>query len=206
MSLISGGIRLLLVAGLLFLCESGVAQGYKTHEIELGPEINQIFLPVHPVGSVQYQPAIGALIAINLRKSFGIDSSISITPTSPISATSLAGGRLTQFFAGGRAGLSKGRLRIYGKFRPGIVSFGSAITRVGPPPQFQFFLGRLTAPAFDFGGITEIGISRRFAARYEAGDTIIRYAGRNLFFGDPPTSPEITHNFEFGIGFMFLFH
>ena len=119
-----------------------------THRFELGPEVTQIYPPVNPVGSVQYQPAVGGSAAFNLSKYFGIDSSISITPTVPISATTFAGGRLTQFFAGGRAGIRKGRFRIYGKLRPGLVSFGSAITAVGPAPDFQLFEGRLTAFAF----------------------------------------------------------
>jgi len=155
---------------------------------------------------VQYQPAVGGSAAFNLSKYFGIDSSISITPTVPISATTFAGGRLTQFFAGGRAGIRKGRFRIYGKLRPGLVSFGSAITAVGPAPDFQLFEGRLTEFALDAGGILEIGISKRFATRYELGDTIIRYPARNLFAGQPPVPGDTTHNFQFGIGFLFLFH
>lgn len=198
-------MRSILVAILLSLGPIGAAQDCQRHQIELGPEINQIFLPVKPVGSVQYQPAIGAMAAFDLKKLLSIDSSVSITPTFPISATTFAGGRLTEFFVGGRTGVCKGRLRIYAKFRPGLVSFGSVIARVGPAPQFQFFRGRLTEPAFDLGGILEVAISRRFAARYEAGDTIIRYRSRTLVTGEAPTSPEITHNFQFGLGFMFRF-
>lgn len=185
---------------------AATAQSARTATIEAGPEISEIYLPIDPVGSVDYQAAVGAVFAINVRRYIGIDTSISITPTAPGTATSLAGGRMTQFSAGIRAGTSRGRFRIYAKLRPGFVSFGSVITGVGPAPTFQFFRGRLTEPSLDVGGIAQVDLSRRFSLRYEAGDTIIRYGSRTVRLGLPPTPPEITHNFQFGIGFMFLFH
>jgi hypothetical protein len=152
---------------LLSLAFAKIAIAQKTDRpiFEIGPQITQTYLPVDPVGSVDYQPALGAVGSINIRRSFGIDSSISITPHAPVVATGNAGGRMTQFFIGGRAGISKGRLRIYGKLRPGFVSFGSAILKVSPPPVFQFFSGRLTEPALDVGGIAQFAIWKHFAAR-----------------------------------------
>lgn len=196
---------LYVVAGVLWANGSS-AQEYRVSRIELGPQLQQIYLPVDPVGTVDYHPGVGGILTVKISSIFNFDAAASITPGIPIDSTGSAGGRMTQVFTGFSGGISKRRVRILGKFRPGLVSFGSAITRVGPPPQFQFFRGRLTEPALDIGGIAEVGISKRFAARYEAGDTIIRYGSRTFIVGQPPSRTQFANCFQFGIGFMFRFH
>ena len=137
-----------------------------TTRFEFGPQLTQIYFPVNPVGSVQYQPGFGAFGSLGLFKAFKLDSSFSLTPTVPITGTSFVGGRLTAVFLGVRAGLSKGRIDVDAKVRPGLASFGSVVLRISPPPNPQFFVGRLTEPSLDIGGVVEVRISRRFAVRY----------------------------------------
>ena len=91
------------------------------------------------------------------------------------------------------------------RVRPGFASFGNVIQEVNLQTS-QFRFGRLTEPALDYGGIVQVYLSKRFALRYEAGDTLIDYRSRNLFTGFPPVPGKTTHNFEFGIGFIFRFH
>src|SRR5207237_394923 len=62
-----------------------------------------------------------------------------------------------------------------------LYSFGNVILQVTPPPAFSFQLGRLTEPALDAGGIVMITISRRFAVRYDVGDTLIFYEAMCYF-------------------------
>lgn len=106
---------------------------------------------------------------------------------------------------GVRAGLWKGRIELDAKARPGLASFGSVILRITPPPNLQFFVGRLTEPSLDIGGIVEVRISRRFAVRYEMGDTMIFYGTRKLFTNRPPVSSELANTLQFGTGFAFRF-
>jgi hypothetical protein len=181
------------------------AQTGKPHLVEVGPEINQIYLPVDPVGSVTYEPGVGATGALNISRYFGLDGAISITPNAANTKTSFAGGHLTQLALGARAGFTWHRVRIYGKLRPGAANFSNVITRVNPGPPVAFQFGRLTAFSLDAGAIMQIDLLKRFSLRYEAGDTMIRYPQRTVVVGLPPSPPETTHNFEFGIGFMFHF-
>jgi hypothetical protein len=176
-----------------------------TARVEFGPELTQIYFPVNPVGSVQYQPGFGAFGSLRLYKTLRIDSSFSFTPTAPVTGSSYVGGRLTQAFWGVRAGLSKGRISVDAKVRPGVASFGQVIRRVTLPPNLQFFVGRLTEPSLDIGGILEVGITRRFAVRYEMGDTMIFYGSRRLFTNQPPVSSDLVHTLQFGTGFVFRF-
>jgi hypothetical protein len=202
-----GCIITLLFLGFVGFAGEATAQNQGCPRIELGPELNNIYLPINPVGSVNYQPGLGGVFAFNVVPWFALDSSFTITPTASSAGSSFAGGRLTQFNAGVRAGIKKGRLGFYGKVRPGLASFGSVIKTVDFqtfPPQFGF--GRLTEPSLDVGGIVQVYISRRFALRFEAGDTIIRYGSRTLFVGQPPVSGVTTNNFEYGVGFIFRFH
>jgi hypothetical protein len=79
-------------------------------------------------------------------------------------------------------------------------------------PDFGF--GPKTHFATDVGGVFEIYASRRVAARFDIGDTIIRYGERPgaFFFGGPNQPPtiftrdaETRHNFQFSAGVSFRF-
>ncbi|MGH9571875.1 MAG: outer membrane beta-barrel protein, partial [Candidatus Angelobacter sp.] len=137
MSFKRNGIRLAL-AIVLGRTQAATAQTAETPRFELGPEITQTYFPQNSVG-VDYQAALGASFSANVNQHFGADGVVTFTPAATGTATNRAGGRLLQISAGVRAGFSKDRFRIYGKLRPGAVSFGSVITRIGPPPTSQFF-------------------------------------------------------------------
>lgn len=174
--------------------------------LEIGPQITQAYLPVSPVGSVQYQLSIGALGSIRLRRWIAIDSSLGITPTIPIEGTSFAGGRLTEGFLGARLGFRFRRVEIYGKIRPGFASFGKAILHAGSSGStLQFETGRLTEPALDLGGIVMIRISRRFAVRYDVGDIFIHYRERSIDLNQPPVPGQFVNSLQLGAAFVFCF-
>jgi hypothetical protein len=191
---------LLLAVGVF---RTSTAAGQDTYEV--GPELTQIYLPSGTVGSVAYEPAFGGTLSVNIKSHFGIDSSISFTPKAAISATSYAGGTLLQGFAGARVGGSKGRVSLYAKARPGFASFSGAILTVGAPPASQVQLGRLTEPSVDFGGIIVVRVSRRFAVRYEMGDTLIFYSRRAPVQSTVSVPGATTNNLQFATGFLFRF-
>jgi len=196
---------ILLVSLFLTFAASAMAQQNVAPRIEVGPEINSIYLPTGFFGSVNYQIGLGGAFAFNFNRFLGLDGSISITPTSPSTGSSNAGGRLTQLNIGGRVGVSKRRFALYAKVRPGFASFGNVIRQINVQ-TFQFTNGRLTEPSLDVGGIVQFNLSKRFALRYEAGDTLIHYGSRTIIVGTPAVPAQTSNNFEFGIGFMFRFH
>jgi len=194
-----------LLAALLFLqARCAVAQD-ALPKFEAGPQITQLYVPKNIVGSVTYQPSLGGIFCIAIKRNLAFDSAVSFTPNVPNESTSFAGGRMTQAFLGARMGFVRGRIGIYAKIRPGVVSFGGAILRVTPSPTFGFQLGRLTEPSLDAGGIVTVAVSRRLAVRYEAGDTVIFYGSRVLIAGAAPIPGRATNNFQFGIAFLFRF-
>lgn len=155
------------------------AQRQDEYPLEVGPELTQIYLPVHPSAPVQYRPGVGFTMSARLHKAIAADLGFSITPTIPLASTSFAGGRLTHALAGVRGGLPLGRFEVCAKARPGIVSFGSAILHASPTPSgVEFQMGRLTEPAIDLGGVVMVHASRRLAFRYDAGDMLVVYRSR----------------------------
>ena len=125
-----------------------------------------------------------------------------------------AGGRILQGQAGVKAGKRFERFGIFGKARPGIVSFSEAIKVDGLDPVFGFPIFRAARKNYfsmDVGGVLEFYPSPRIVTRFDGGDTMIRYSAAELplsifpavsNFGVPA---QTTHNFQFsaGVGWRF---
>ncbi len=131
------------------------------------------------------------------------------------------GGSVLQAQFGIKAGRRWEKFGVFAKARPGFVSFdgtytprliGTQIINGVPFPVFDFTdISRTTHFSTDIGGVIEVYPARRVVARFDAGDTIIRYGPRNDldFAQNPPffrTPARVTHNFQFsaGVGFRFL--
>lgn len=108
---------------------------------------------------------------------------------------------------------------LFGKARPGFVGFTEVAELISTRIQFfgtfpvvlgDFRTVRQHYPTLDVGGVVEFYISRRWMARFDVGDTIIRYGAlqTNGFSVANPVitrSAETHHNFQVtsGIGFRF---
>jgi hypothetical protein len=125
-----------------------------------------------------------------------------------------AGGRVLQAQAGVKAGKRFERFGIFGKARPGIISFGDGLKINGIDPTFGFPLyarERKNYFSMDLGGVLEFYPSARIVTRFDGGDTLIRYRSIELpgpfLLGGPnfQVPAETTHNFQFsaGVGFRF---
>jgi hypothetical protein len=121
-----------------------------------------------------------------------------------------AGGRTFQIQAGPKFGKRFENFGFFVKARPGIVTFSNTmIFDPSSPPFFilQFHNGRATHFSMDAGGVLEFYVSRRLFARFDCGDTMIRYGPRLLgFFPAPMKSlTTVTHNLQVsaGVGFRF---
>ncbi|HWN09408.1 MAG TPA: outer membrane beta-barrel protein [Pyrinomonadaceae bacterium] len=179
-----------------------------------------VALPVIPSGrnSPQTETGLGGRFTLNLNDSIGLESEINYFPTSDGIAAGVTG-RLLQGQFGVKAGKRFKRFGFFGKVRPGFVSFDRSLNLVGTRPfNFGgitfvlgiFEMGRRTFFANDLGGVLEFYPSRRWALRFDAGDTIIHYGERSVgtFFLNPSfitAPPETNHNFQFTSGFSFRF-
>lgn len=128
-------------------------------------------------------------------------------------------GHLVQGQFGVKAGKRLEKFGFFGKARPGFAVFTQAIELVGthtvPFGNTTITVGdfrqtQKVYPSFDVGGVVEFYISRRWMARMDFGDTVIRY-GEYAVGGFIASQaivrrpPETRHNFQFssGIGFRF---
>lgn len=188
--------------------------------LTFNPPRELVALPVIPSGrnSPQTETGVGGRFTYNLNESIGLESAINYFPTSDGIAAGVTG-RLLQGQFGVKAGKRFKRFGFFGKLRPGFVSFDRSLKLVGTTPLIfsgrTFFLGvfetgRRTFFANDLGGVLEFYPSRRWALRFDAGDTIIHYGERSvpttflsLSFITAP--PETNHNFQFTSGFSFRF-
>jgi hypothetical protein len=166
----------------------------------------------------QTESGVGGRFTFNLTNWLALESVINYFPTAEGVAAGATGRELQGQF-GVKAGARFKRFGIFGKLRPGFVSFSRSQNLVGTEPftfsgftfvRGVFETGRRTFFANDVGGVLESYPSRRWALRFEAGDTIIHYGERSIatFFVNPSfvtAAPETRHNFQFSSGFSFRF-
>ncbi len=108
---------------------------------------------------------------------------------------------------------------VFGKFRPGFVGFTKVNKLVRtffqlrnqiPAIAGEWRVGKVAYPSVDIGGVVEFYISRRWIARFDVGDTIIRYGevSTESFSAREPIlrrGVEYHHNLQVTSGFAFRF-
>lgn len=128
-------------------------------------------------------------------------------------------GEIFQSQFGVKAGKRFSKFGIFGKARPGFVTFFEASRMTGTTtinfnnqqfPRGVFTTGKETDFSMDIGGVVEFYHSPRIVTRLDFGDTIIRYGEyrRESFVVSIPflsRPAETKHNFQFsaGVGFRF---
>jgi len=131
-------------------------------------------------------------------------------------------GTVTEVLGGVKIGKRFEHWGIFGKARPGVISFSRGRFDVVPDPSnptfpFNFIPHRLNAFAADIGPVLEFYPSKRIVTRFDAGDTIIHFSSRQVqafsfdqttgtFTPIPFTQPSRTiHNIQFmaSVGFRF---
>lgn len=195
--------RFILLSTILLFAVPGVAQ-HPLRKFEIGAELTQWYLPVHPNGTIRYTPGAGLIFGYKFSRYVAVDSALNFMPA-PDAASSFAGGNVTQGQFGIRAGIQKGRVGFFGKLRPGFTRFGNVIVSVtGTFPNATFNLGPLVYPSLDSGGILSVDVTNRFAVRYEIGETVVFYGNRNPS-STPSTRSFTSNNFQFSTGAFWRF-
>lgn len=194
-----------IIAAVLCLCAKSALAQSDTPKAEVGAQFSLLNID-HVSGKVT-EPGIGGRFTYNVTKNIGLEAEVNFFPRQGNGATNYEGGRITQGLFGAKVGKRFEKAGIFGKARPGFVSFGNAIlNRDSRITTLQF--GRLTHFAFDVGGVLELYPSRRTIVRFDVGDTIIRYGKQNLIDALGRSSvnePFTRHNVQFsaGVGFRF---
>ena len=219
--------------------ESGTAVNRQetTPRYEVGAQFTTLNVdspsPV-PQGSIIFfddrihtEPGFGGRFTFNLTDNIGLEAEMNFY------TRDLAGGSLTslpnpsghmfQGQFGAKVGKRFERWGVFGKARPGFVGFTKVSELVStqmfnvpfanqiiPVTVGEFRVAKALYPSIDIGGVVEFYISRRWMARFDIGDTIIRYGevsaqGFTLSNQIATRPPETHHNLQItsGIGFRF---
>lgn len=192
----------------------------------------------------EYEPGVGGRFTFNVTNDIAFEAEFNFFPRQreagvifvPLGESSdigVPGGRIYQGQFGIKAGKRFRRFGVFGKVRPGFVTFTEVSrvlsirpivfeTRLGEAHVrlTEFGLRKETYSSTDIGVVLELYPSRRIVTRFDLGDTIIHYSayGEKLVrvcaggFVDPfcglevYTRPaEYRHNVQFsaGIGIRF---
>lgn len=218
-------IALVAAACVCFYQQDARAQGdeekARATRFEIGAQFSSItFEPDNT------KPGFGGRFTFNFNDNLALESELNYFPNDN-GLTSARGpnGRVTEGLFGVKAGKRFKQFGIFGKGRPGFISFtrGSGdVVITGPPlpgnifPEIDFRPRRLTHLAFDVGGVLEFYPSRRLVTRFDVGATIIRLGQTTFqsltagpggtFVVAPITIPgETVSSFQFsaGIGYRF---
>ena len=182
----------------------------RTKRFEVGAQFTSLFVkPSNSLGSVSVprihaEPGFGGRFTLNLTESIAFEAEGNYFTREQFSFPE--GGKMFQGQFGAKIGKRFDRWGVFGKARPGFVGFTRVLNTIGvqiPPVSFE----KRLYPSIDLGGVVEFYLSPRWMARFDVGDTIIRY-GEIRFPGLAPafTVPSVTrHNLQIssGIGFRF---
>ncbi len=193
---------------------------------EVGVQFTSIsFQPTPPICSgiclsgapIDTEPGFGGRFTFNLNSHVAVEAEGNYLPR--LSRIAGGGGHqmLTQF--GGKVGKRWTRFGVFGKARPGMITFTdvSKLVRTQSglfgtiPFTFGIFRqGWKSYLAMDVGGVMEFNVSRRLMTRIDIGDTVVHYSefphpGFSVSMALLRRPPETHHNFQFsaGVGFRF---
>jgi hypothetical protein len=189
---------------LLLSAEKCFAQD-ETPKAEVGAQFT--LLNVERISGRKTEPGFGGRFTYNATRNIGLEAEVNFLPRKGNGSTNIEGGRITQGLFGIKAGKRFERVGVFGKVRPGFVSYDRVIqNRSANDPVFRF--GRQTYFATDVGGVIEFYPSRRALLRFDVGDTIIRYGGQNYTLingSNLRTDAFVRHNLQVsaGVGFRF---
>ncbi len=169
-------------------------------------EVGALYTAINLEDSGEPVSGLGGRVAYNFNEHIALDAEASFFPETKLGNSQL--GQKAQAFVGVKAGARSQYVGLFAKARPGVMFIGETVS--GFNCNTQPF-GEVCRPehnnfAFDAGGVVEFYPSTRAIIRIDAGDTIVRLnsATRGVF-GGAQSSSDITHNFQFSIGFSYRF-
>jgi len=208
---------LFLAIALLLLAQSNsFAQSPDLRKFEIAAEFSA--LERDGFGDRQIDVGPGVRFTFNLNRSVAFEAAGYFYPTKCLLCSNA--GNMSQVVAGAKIGKRFEKWGIFGKARPGVVSFSRGEFNpiiFTPAGVIQVETNRITSFAADLGGVLEFYPTERIVTRFDAGDTIVHFGRRtvnaigfnpitNQFETFPFTrSARTTHNFQFiaSVGWRF---
>jgi hypothetical protein len=207
------------VLGVFLLYSVAFAQSQDVPKFELAAEFTTF--ERDDFGRGRTEPGLGGRFTYNLNKTFSLEAAGFFFPKECFNCPN--NGRVIQAVGGLKAGKRFESWGIFGKVRPGIVSFSDGEFNifptgpVTPTSVFEVQQNRVTSFATDIGAVLEFYPSKRIVTRFDAGDTIIYFTRRttntfrfdpvtnSTFIGPVTTPARTTHSFQFmaSVGFRF---
>ena len=180
--------------------------------LEVGVHFSALTLT--PSGNYRTEIGFGGRFTVNLNDHLAVEAETTFFPNSGRSGELRATGRAVQGLFGVKAGRRWEKFGLFAKARPGFTSFSRGrlvLDTVSSTPPFPVFREkRATHFATDVGGVLELYVTRRWMARFDVGDTMIRYGEQDIqnLFPPPATftiPKELRHNLQVsaGIGLRF---
>lgn len=170
-------------------------------------------LPALPFDGYDFQSGFGGRFTYNFSPSISAEIQTDFYPKELFDfANGRAGGHMLQLQAGPKIGKRFERFGVFGKVRPGAVSFSETMKwNFDPfPTHPRFRIERRTHFSLDLGGVLEFYPSPRIVTRFDAGDTMIDYGETQVPFFSLRMPiihmpPRTRHQFQFsaGVGFRF---
>ncbi len=209
------------IAFVLISTADAVRAQTETPRYEVGVQFSSLSINEPNSSLYRTEPGFGGRFTVNLTDYLAVEAETNFYPNQSVFRAANTGGRAFSGLFGAKIGKRYNRFGVYGKVRPGFVSFSEgripSVTSFTPPTDVIVTQpSRITHFATDVGGVLEFYPSRHIVTRFDLGDTIIRYRPQtfNSFFGlfaGPPTIQSITipgstkNNFQFnaGIGYRF---
>jgi hypothetical protein len=207
-------LKLAAASAFLLFASSVRAQGQEeAPKFEVGAQFSSIAfddnaseLPICDACDEVVYKGVGGRFTYNVNDSLAVETEVNFFLNENRGYTSRrAGGKPVQTLFGVKAGRRFERVGVFGKVRPGFLSFSRVISSgIGGGPLLPDF-SRRTHFNLDVGGVFEVYPSRNLVLRVDAGDTIVRYGEENLPGAPSPFEGETRHNFQFnaGVGFRF---
>lgn len=123
----------------------------------------------------------GGRFTYNFSKNIALDTQLEFYPRRdpglPGTSAFQEGGRRLVGLAGLRAGFRRRRFGLFGKVRPGAITFGSVPRATGTGSD------RITHFALDLGGVLEVYPTKRVILRIDVGQLLTRYGERTTPLG-----------------------
>jgi len=170
------------------------AQSADTRKWEVGVDFSSITF-----NAGKSEPGFGGRLTYNLNKHVALEAAGYFFPRHCTFCAGQENGRISEGLFGVKAGKRFEKWGIFGKARPGLISFSDGKFNVVPitvnPPTgpgafpFTFVTNRLTTPAVDLGAVLEFYPTKRIITRIDFGNTLIHYSPQtiNYLFIDPAT-------------------
>ena len=218
-----------IIAVLLSMSVSAAAQEV-VPQFEIGGQFSLLSrnkpTPIFPSPTIipddfdhETRAGFGGRFSYNLTDYLAVEAEGNFFPKSGDSDLSVPDGHIYQGQFGVKAGKRFSKVGIFAKVRPGFVGFSRVSQLTGTRTvtflnqQFtvgDFRIGKETYFSTDVGGVLEVYLSPKIMARFDIGDTIIRYGtfrreGISLSQAILERPAETRHNLQFsaGIGFRF---